>query len=124
MGERPLPPLAHLRTVLRIDMSSDEFFLACDDLMEQFALRISSPTLDQRLVGIHVAEGDVALCFCVCRSGSAAPCRPGSAALGFRLTDGGGSPQRPPPFTLFRHLQLLVFTRASFLGLAAPARLP
>jgi hypothetical protein len=63
MGERPLPPLAHLRTVLRIGMSSDEFFLACDDLMEQFALRISSPTLDQRLVGIHVAEGDVALCF-------------------------------------------------------------
>lgn len=31
--------------------------------MEQFALRISSPTLDQRLVGVRVAERDVALCF-------------------------------------------------------------
>jgi hypothetical protein len=55
--------VAHLRTVLRIGMSSDEFFRACDDLMEQFALRIVSPTLDQRLVGIRVAEGDFALCF-------------------------------------------------------------
>ncbi len=63
MGERPLPPLEHLRAVLRIGMSSVEFFRACDDLMGQFALRIVSPTLDHRLVGIRVAEGDVALCF-------------------------------------------------------------
>ena len=63
MSERPLPPLEHLRMVLRLGMSSDEFFQACDDLMAHFALRISSRTLDQRLVGIHVAEGDFALCF-------------------------------------------------------------
>lgn len=58
-----LPPLAHMSTVLRFGMSRDEFFAACDDLMEHYTLRVGSPTLDMNLVSIAVAEGDSLLCF-------------------------------------------------------------
>ena len=58
-----LPPLEHMRKVLRIGMSKDDFFMACDDLMEDFQLKISSPALSESLVGIHVREGDTLLCF-------------------------------------------------------------
>lgn len=58
-----LPPLAHLRTVLRIGMSKDEFYTACDNLMESYQLRVGSPAANMNLVSIHVAEGDALLCF-------------------------------------------------------------
>lgn len=58
-----LPPLDHMRTVLRIGMSKDEFFTACDDLMEHYQLRVGSPAASNTLVSIHVAEGDVLLCY-------------------------------------------------------------
>jgi hypothetical protein len=58
-----LPPLAHMRTVLRFGMTRDEFFAACDDLMENYQLRVGSPTLDMNLVSIAVEEGDQLLCF-------------------------------------------------------------
>lgn len=58
-----LPPLDHMRTVLRIGMSKDEFYAACDDLMEHYQLRVGSPAASMNLVSIHVAEGDVLLCF-------------------------------------------------------------
>jgi len=58
-----LPPLDHMRTVLRIGMSKDEFYAACDDLMENYQLRVGSPAASMTLVSIHVAEGDALLCF-------------------------------------------------------------
>jgi hypothetical protein len=58
-----LPPLAHMRTVLRFGMTSDEFYQACDDLMENYQLRVGTPTLDLNVVSIAVKEGDVLLCF-------------------------------------------------------------
>jgi len=58
-----LPPLAHMRTVLRVGMTRDEFFAACDDLMESYQLRVGSPAASTTLVSIHVAEGDALLCF-------------------------------------------------------------
>ena len=61
MSERKLPNLDHMRRVLRIGMTRNEFFRACDDLMDDFALRIGPRGRD--LVAIHVAEGDVLLCF-------------------------------------------------------------
>lgn len=58
-----LPPLAHMRTVLRYGMPRDEFFAACDALMERYTLRVGSPSLSMNLVSIAVAEGDQLLCF-------------------------------------------------------------
>lgn len=52
-----------MRGVLRIGMTRDEFFSACDDLMEHFQLRVGSPSASTDLVSIHVAEGDALLCF-------------------------------------------------------------
>lgn len=60
---KELPPLAPMRTVLRYGMPSDEFFAACDELMERYSLRVGSPTLSMSLVSIAVAEGDQLLCF-------------------------------------------------------------
>ena len=53
---------------------------------------------------------------CVCRSRSAAPCRPKSAALGFRVTDIWGRRQRVPLLFAFWPLQFFLFTCTSFLG--------
>ena len=58
-----LPNLAHMRSVLRIGMSKDEFYQMCDDLMENFQLRVGSPSLSLDLTSIYVEEGDVLLCF-------------------------------------------------------------
>lgn len=58
-----LPPLAHMRTVLRFGMSRDEFFQACDELMENYQLRVGSPALDMNIVSISVQEGGQLLCF-------------------------------------------------------------
>ena len=58
-----LPPLAHMRTVLRFGMSRDEFFGACDALMENYQLRVGSPAADMNIVSIAVEEGDQLLCF-------------------------------------------------------------
>jgi hypothetical protein len=61
---KKLPNLTHMRGVLRIGMSRDEFFQMCDDLMDDFQLRVGSPTLDhEKLVSLAVEEGDVLLCF-------------------------------------------------------------
>lgn len=60
---KKLPPLDHLRTVLRIGMTRDEFYAACDDLMESYQLRIGSPAVSESLVSIYVEEGDAVLCF-------------------------------------------------------------
>jgi hypothetical protein len=60
---RGLPPLAHMRTVLRFGMPRDEFFAACDALMENYQLRVGSPALDMNIVSIAVLEGDQLLCF-------------------------------------------------------------
>jgi hypothetical protein len=46
-----------MRRVLRIGITTDEFFQVCDDLMDDFALRVDSPILDhKKLVSIHVEE--------------------------------------------------------------------
>ena len=58
-----LPSLDHMRTILRIGMTRDELMAACDDLLDTYALRVGSPILDDKLVAIGVAEGDVLLCF-------------------------------------------------------------
>ena len=58
-----LPPLAHMRDVLRLGMTRDEFFTACDELMERDQLRVGSPSGSTTLVSIHVADGDALLCF-------------------------------------------------------------
>lgn len=63
MPPTSLPPLDHMRTVLRIGMTKDEFYAACDDLMENYQLRVGSPAASMSLVSIHVAEGDALLCF-------------------------------------------------------------
>lgn len=58
-----LPPLAHMRTVLRIGMTSDELYALCDELMERYQLRVGAPSASPTLISIHVAEGDALLCF-------------------------------------------------------------
>jgi hypothetical protein len=58
-----LPPLAHMSTVLRHGMTSDEFYAACDELMENYQLRVGTPTLDMNVVSIAVQEGSHLLCF-------------------------------------------------------------
>jgi hypothetical protein len=64
MSERKLPNLDHMRCELRIGMTRDEFFQVCDDLTDDFTLRVGSPILDhEKLVSIHVEEGDTLLCF-------------------------------------------------------------
>src|SRR5262249_39383595 len=63
---KPLPSLDHMRSVLRVGMTSGEFFQACDDLMANYQLRLSVPVPSPTdLVGIHVAEGDTLLCFLI-----------------------------------------------------------
>lgn len=52
-----------MRTVLRFGMTRDEFFAACDDLMENYQLQVGSPALDMNLVSISVKEGGQLLCF-------------------------------------------------------------
>ena len=64
--EKPLPGLDHMRSVLRVGMTRGEFFQACDDLMDNYWLRLSAPALPSNdLVGIYVAEGDTLLCFLI-----------------------------------------------------------
>ena len=63
MEAEKLPPLAHMRAVLRVGMSHDEFFAACDELMADFQLCVGSPSGSLNLVSIRVAEGDALLCF-------------------------------------------------------------
>ena len=58
-----LPPLDHMRKVLRIGMTRGELMAACDDLLETFALRVGSPILNDKLISIGVAEGGALLCF-------------------------------------------------------------
>ena len=52
-----------MRKVLRIGMTRDELMIACDELLETYALRVGSPILNDKLVSIGVAEGDELLCF-------------------------------------------------------------
>lgn len=52
-----------MRKVLRAGMSRDEFFKACDDLSENFELRVGMPSASRDLVAISVLEGDALLCF-------------------------------------------------------------
>jgi hypothetical protein len=64
--EKPLPGLDHMRSVLSIGMTRGEFFQACDDLMENYRLRLSVPVPSRTdLVGISVAEKDTLLCFLI-----------------------------------------------------------
>jgi hypothetical protein len=63
MKERSLPTLAHMRTVLRIGMTRDDFFRTCDDLMDRFTLQVGSPALDPNIVTISVEEGGKLMCF-------------------------------------------------------------
>ena len=52
-----------MSTVLRHGMTSDEFYGACDDLMESYQLRVGTPTLDMNVVSIAVQEGSHLLCY-------------------------------------------------------------
>jgi hypothetical protein len=62
--ENPLPDLGHMRSVLRAGMTREELFQACDDLMEDHRLQLNLPAAPRTdVVGIHVAEGDMLLCF-------------------------------------------------------------
>jgi hypothetical protein len=64
--EKPLPGLGHMRSVLRAGMTREELFQACDDLMEDHRLQLNVPAAPQTdVVGIHVAEGDMLLCFLI-----------------------------------------------------------
>jgi len=66
LGDDNLPSLDHMRSVLRVGMTRDEFFKACDDLMGKYRLRLSVPAPPSNdLVGIYVAEGDTLLCFLI-----------------------------------------------------------
>ncbi len=58
-----LPSLDLMRTVLRIGMTHEELMAACDALLETHTLRVGSPILNDKLISIGVAEGDVLLCF-------------------------------------------------------------
>jgi hypothetical protein len=55
----PSPTLEDLRTTFRAGMVKDEFFDACDSLLERFGgLRMGTPSASETLISIHVAEGD------------------------------------------------------------------
>jgi hypothetical protein len=38
-------------------------YAACDDLMENYTVKLGAPTVDRNLLSVHVAEGDSLLCF-------------------------------------------------------------
>lgn len=65
--EDSLPSLDHMRSVLRVGMTKEEFFQACDDeILGKYQLRVSLPNRPRTdIVGIHVAEGDKLLCFLI-----------------------------------------------------------
>jgi hypothetical protein len=59
-----LPSLDEVRLFLRVGMTRDELFNACDEFLGKHQLRISLPHLpNHNVVGIHVAEGEMLFCF-------------------------------------------------------------
>ena len=58
-----MPSLNSLRVKFRAGMSRDEFFAACDELLEEGPLCVGSPTMSEDLVSIKVDEGDEVLFF-------------------------------------------------------------
>lgn len=62
-ADNQLPSLAKMREVLRIGMTRDEVYAACDDLMEHHTVKLGAPTVDRNLLSIYVSEGDALLCF-------------------------------------------------------------
>ena len=60
----PTPTLADLRLTFHAGMSKDDFFAACDSLLERFGgLRVGAPAASETLISLAVAEGDVVLFF-------------------------------------------------------------
>ncbi len=56
--------LDEVRSILRVGMMRDELFNACDDFLGKHQLRLSLPDIpNHNIVGIHVAEGEMLLCF-------------------------------------------------------------
>lgn len=61
---RRMPTLEDLGGTFHAGMTKDDFFEACDSLLERFGgLRMGTPSASENLISIHVAEGDVVLFF-------------------------------------------------------------
>lgn len=63
-GSSRMPKLEELRATFHAGMTKDDFFEACDSMLERFGgLRMGMPSANDNLISIHVAEGDVVLFF-------------------------------------------------------------
>ena len=58
-----MPSLATLREKFRAGMNKEDFFAACDGLLEDGPLEMSLPAASEDLVAIKVDEGDRVLFF-------------------------------------------------------------